>query len=227
MVKVLLQKPWFLWYNSKNRREVTHMAYLIIVLAAYLLGSSSMAYCLSLIKKVDIRKNGSGNLGASNATVLFGWGAGVIVAVHDIGKAVLAVLLAKLLFPELEYAGAAAGVACVLGHIFPFYLKFKGGKGLASFWGMMLALNWKVALVMLALGLVITVVTDYISLAALSICVTAPVGIWLTTGGIVVPLILCIATVVMIFKHIENIHRILNHTEIGLRSTAKGEKRMK
>lgn len=203
------------------------MAYLILVLAAYLLGSSSMAYWLSLIKKVDIRKNGSGNLGASNATVLFGWGAGVIVAVHDIGKAVLAVLLAKLLFPELEYAGAAAGVACVLGHIFPFYLKFKGGKGLASFWGMILALNWKVALVMLALGLVITVVTDYISLAALSISVTAPVGIWLTTGGIVVPLILCIATVVMIFKHIENIHRILNHTEIGLRSTAKGEKRMK
>ena len=203
------------------------MAYLIIVLAAYLLGSSSMAYWLSLIKKVDIRKNGSGNLGASNATVLFGWGAGVIVAVHDIGKAVLAVLLAKLLFPELEYAGAAAGVACVLGHIFPFYLKFKGGKGLASFWGMILALNWKVALVMLALGLVITVVTDYISLAALSISVTAPVGIWLTTGGIVVPLILCIATVVMIYKHIENIHRILNHTEIGLRSTAKGEKRMK
>ena len=111
LVKVLLQKAAALWYNSKNRREVTRMAYLIIVLAAYLLGSSSMAYWLSLIKKVDIRKNGSGNLGASNATVLFGWGAGVIVAVHDIGKAVLAVLLAKLLFPELEYAGAAAGVA--------------------------------------------------------------------------------------------------------------------
>ena len=203
------------------------MAYLILIFAAYLLGSSSMAYWLSLIKKVDIRKNGSGNLGASNATVLFGWGPGVIVAVHDIGKAVLSVLLAKLLFPQLEYAGAAAGVACVLGHIFPFYLKFKGGKGLASFWGMVLALNWKVALAMLLLGLVITVVTDFISLAALSISITAPMGIWLATGNVVVPLILCVATVVMIIKHIENIRRILNHTEIGLRSTAKGEKRIK
>ena len=203
------------------------MAYFIAALMGYLLGCSNMAYWLSLIKKVDIRGNGSGNLGASNATVLLGWGAGVIVAVHDIGKAVLAVLLAKLLLPDVEYAGAAAGVAAVLGHIFPFYLKFKGGKGLASFFGMILALNWKVALAMVLLGVLITVVTDFISLAALSISVTAPVGIWLVTGGIVVPLILCIATVVMIFKHVENIQRIMNHTEIGLRSTAKGEKRIK
>lgn len=203
------------------------MTYLLVILLAYLLGSSSMAYWLSLIKKVDIRKNGSGNLGASNATVLFGWGAGVLVAVHDIGKAVLSVWLARTLFPDLEYIGAAAGVACVLGHIFPFYLKFKGGKGLASFWGMVLALNWKVALAMLLLGVVITVVTDFISLAALSISVSAPVGIWFATGKLMVPLILCIATAVMIFKHIENIKRIMNHTEIGLRSTAKGEKRIK
>lgn len=203
------------------------MEYVIAMLCAYLLGSSSMAFYLSKLKKVDIRKNGSGNLGASNATVLFGWGAGVIVALHDIGKGLLAVLLAKWFFPDLEYVGAAAGVACVLGHIFPFYLKFKGGKGLASFFGTILALNWKVALAMLVLGLVITVVTDFISLATLSISVTAPVGIWLTTGKLMVPLILCIATVVMICKHIENVRRILNHTEIGLRSTAKGENRMK
>ena len=203
------------------------MAYLIAAAAGYLLGCSNMAYWLGLIKHVDIRKNGSGNLGASNATVLLGWGAGVIVAVHDIGKAVLAVVLAKLLFPEVEAVGAAAGVGAVLGHIFPFYLKFRGGKGLASFLGMILALNWKVALAMLVLGVVVTVVTDFISLAALSISVTAPAGIWLMGGGIVVPLILCIATAVMIFKHIENIQRILNRTEIGLRSTAKGEKRIK
>lgn len=203
------------------------MAYLIAALTGYLLGCSNMAYWLGRIKKVDIRKNGSGNLGASNATVLLGWGAGVLVAVHDVGKAVLAVFLTKLLFPDAEYVGAVAGVASVLGHIFPFYLKFKGGKGLASFWGSILALNWKVALGLLLLGIVITVVTDFVSLAALSISVTAPLGIWLMGGGAVVPLILCVATAVMIFKHIENIHRILNRTEIGLRSTAKGEKRIK
>ena len=203
------------------------MEYLVSIGLGYLLGCSNMAYWLGRIKKVDIRSNGSGNLGASNATVLLGWGAGVIVALHDIGKAVLAVVLAKLLFPGVEYVGAAAGVAAVLGHIFPFYLKFKGGKGLASFWGLILALNWKVALAMGLLGILITVVTDFISLAALTISITAPVGIWLVTGGTAVPLILCVATAVMIFKHIENIQRILNRTEIGLRSTAKGEKRIK
>ena len=203
------------------------MGYFPAVVLGYLMGCSNMAYWLSRIKKVDIRKNGSGNLGASNATVLLGWGAGVIVALHDIGKAILAVVLAKLLFPELEYVSAAAGVASVLGHIFPFYLKFKGGKGLASFWGVILALNWKVALAMRLLGIVITVVTDFISLAALSISVTAPVGIWLVTGSAMIPLILGICTVVMILKHIENIQRIANRTEIGLRSTAKGERRVK
>ena len=203
------------------------MSYLSAILIGYALGCSNMAYWLSLIKHVDIRKNGSGNLGASNATVLLGWGAGVLVAVHDIGKAVLAVILAKLLFPEAEAVGAVAGVACVMGHIFPFYLKFKGGKGLASFWGLILALDWKVALAMLLLGILITVVTDFISLAALSISVTAPMGIWLMDGGVLIPLILLVATAVMILKHIENIQRIRNRTEIGLRSTAKGEKRIK
>lgn len=203
------------------------MAYFLAALMGYLLGCSNMAYWLGLIKKVDIRSNGSGNLGASNATVLLGWGAGVIVAVHDIGKAVLAVLLAKLLLPEVEYAGAAAGVACVLGHIFPFYLKFKGGKGLASFLGMVAMLNWKVGIAVALLLVVITLVTDFIALGTISVSVASPVGIFLLTGGIVVPLILCIATFVMIFKHVENVQRILNHTEIGLRSTAKGEKRIK
>lgn len=71
------------------------MGYFLAVVMGYLIGSSNMAYWISKIKKVDIRKNGSGNLGASNATVLLGWGAGVIVALHDIGKALLAVLVAK------------------------------------------------------------------------------------------------------------------------------------
>ena len=108
------------------------MRYVFAVILGYLLGCSSMAYYIGLLKKKDIRTAGSGNLGASNATVLFGWGAGIAVAVHDIGKAFLAVILAKWMFPEVEYAGAAAGVACVLGHIFPFCLKFRGGKGLAA-----------------------------------------------------------------------------------------------
>ena len=203
------------------------MSYLLAALLGYFLGCSNMAYWLGLIKKVDIRSNGSGNLGASNATVLLGWKAGIAVAVHDIGKAVLAVVLARMLFPEMENAGAAAGVAAVAGHVFPFYLKFRGGKGLASFFGTVLALNWKVGIVIGLLLVVITLVTDFIFLGTLTVSVAAPVGFFLITDRVILPLILAVASVVLICKHIENIRRLLNGTEIGLRSTIKGENRVK
>ncbi len=203
------------------------MGYLIAIFAAYTLGSSNMAYYISRRKQVDIRKNGSGNLGASNAAVLFGWGPAVLVALHDIGKAFLAVLLAKLLFPQLPFVGAAAGVACVLGHIFPFYLRFKGGKGLASFLGMLIALDWRVALAAAILLVAVTLITDFIALGTITVSVVGPVGMWIVGSGIVIPLILAVATVVMIFKHSDNIVRIRNKQEIGLLSTIKGENRVK
>ena len=88
------------------------MEYLLVIAVAYLLGCSNMALYLSRIKKVDARAGGSGNLGASNATALMGWRAGIAVAVHDIGKSALAVILARFFFPALPYIGAAAlGVA--------------------------------------------------------------------------------------------------------------------
>ena len=95
------------------------MGYLISILGAYLLGSVSMAHFLAKRKNIDARKSGTGNLGASNTRVLLGWGPAVLVAVHDIGKGLIAVLLAQFLFPDLPNVGAAAGVACVWGHIFP------------------------------------------------------------------------------------------------------------
>lgn len=202
------------------------MQYLISVILGYLLGCSSMAYYIGKWKKKDIRTAGSGNLGASNATVLFGWGAGVAVALHDIGKAVLAVFLAKWLFPGLEHGGAAAGVACVLGHIFPFYLGFKGGKGLASYFGMTLALNWKLALLVGAVIVLATLITDYISVGALSSIVVVPAYMAITTQNLLLVAILCVATVVMFLKHWENIVRIVKGQEIGLRRTVKGKDRL-
>ena len=203
------------------------MRYLLAILLGYLLGTSNMAYWISLQKKVDIRSNGTGNLGASNATVLLGWKAGVLVALHDGGKAFLSVLLAEGLFPNLEYAGVVAGVACVLGHIYPFYLNFKGGKGLASLVGMAIALDWRVALAVFVLLVVVTLVTDFIALGTISVSIATPVGMWFTTHNWMVPLILGVATIVMIFKHMDNIKRICNKTEIGLLSTIKGENRIK
>ena len=202
------------------------MQYLLAIILGYLLGCSSMAYYIGKFKKTDIRTAGSGNLGASNTTVLFGWSAGIAVAVHDIGKAVIAVIAAKWLFPQLEYAGAAAGVACVLGHIFPFYLGFRGGKGLASYFGMVLALNWKLALIIGAVIVLATLITDFISVGALSSIVVAPVYTFFTTHNLILVAILGVATMVMFLKHWENIIRIAKGQEIGLRRTAKGADRI-
>lgn len=202
------------------------MGYVISVVLGYLMGCSSMAYYIGRWKKQDIRKAGSGNLGASNTAVLFGWTAAVAVAVHDIGKAALAVLLCRWMFPNLEYAGAAAGVASVVGHIFPCYLKFKGGKGMASYFGVVLALNWKMALILAVVMILITLITDYISLAAISMSLAVPTYTVLVAHNVVLTLILAVGTVVMLYKHRENIVRIATHQEIGLRSTAKGEKRI-
>lgn len=201
------------------------MRYFLAVGLGYLLGCSHMAYYIGKLKKMDIRSAGSGNLGASNTTVLFGWGSGVLVALHDIGKAFLAVWLARLLFPDLEYAGGAAGVACVLGHIFPFWLKFRGGKGLASFFGLSLAVSWKLAVLVAVVIVAATLITDFISVGALSSIVVVPIYVGLTQNWILAA-ILCVASAVMFLKHWENIQRILNHTEIGLRSTTRGENRV-
>ena len=203
------------------------MEYLLVIAVAYLLGCSNMALYLSRIKKVDARAGGSGNLGASNATALMGWRAGIAVAVHDIGKSALAVILARFFFPALPYIGAAAGVACVMGHIFPFYLKFKGGKGFASYIGMTLALNWKLALVIMLMVLVVTVVTDYIVVGTTLTILSVPVYMGIAEHSLLLALILCVATLVIIYQHRMNYVRIYNGTEIGLRSVAQGKYRVK
>ena len=202
------------------------MGYFLVVLGAYLLGCSNLAFYISRFKNVNIRAGGSGNLGASNATALMGWRVGIAVALHDIGKSALAVILAKICFPELPYIGAVAGVSCVLGHIFPFYLKFKGGKGFASFVGMTLALNWKLALVIAVLVFLVTVITDYIVVGTTLTILTVPVYLGITEHSMIVALILCIATGVIAFKHRMNYVRIYNGSEIGLRSVMKGKHRV-
>lgn len=203
------------------------MRYLFAALVGYLVGCSNMAYYIARLRRVDLRGGGSGNLGASNATILLGWKSGVLVGVHDIGKAFLAVVLVRWLFRNDPNAGALAGVSCVLGHIFPFWLKFRGGKGFASYLGMTLALNWKLALLILALVVIVTWITDYIVCGTFTTIAVVPVGMGILTRSWVLALILVVGTLVILFKHRENIPRMLKGTEIGLRSTIRGENKVK
>ena len=203
------------------------MGYLIVIAIAYLLGCSNMAHYIARAKKVDLRSGGSGNAGASNATILLGWHAGIAVGAHDIGKAYLAVLLAKLLFGHLPAIGPVAGIACVLGHIFPFYMKFRGGKGFASYLGMTLALNWKLALVGMALVVLLTIVTDYLVVGTFTTVTVVPVFMGIIQKSWLVAVILCVGTATILWKHRENLVRLCKGTEIGLRSTMQGKHRIK
>lgn len=201
--------------------------YIIVFVTAYIIGTSNMTYYISRFKNIEVRDKGSKNLGASNAAIILGWRAGLLAGLHDIAKSSICVILASLIFPNTPYIGAVAGVASVLGHIFPFYLKFRGGKGFASYIGMTLALNWKFALIVLALIVLVTLITDYLFAGTLTTVISVPIVFGVLTDSIILAAILFIASAVIVYKHRENFVRIYHGTEIGLLSTIKGENKHK
>lgn len=197
------------------------LCYLMIAVAAYLIGCLNPAYFISKHKGIDLRSGGSGNLGTCNSVLMLGVRWGLVVFIHDAGKAVLAVLAARQFFPETAYAGVAAGVACVLGHIFPFFLGFRGGKGFAAFLGMTLALDWPLGLGVLLLVAVITALTDHIVYATVSAVLIVPLYTFLVKGDPAAAALICIATAVILWKHRENYVRLRKGTEISLREAFK------
>lgn len=203
------------------------MAYLLTALLSYLIGTSNMAFFISKMKKVNLRNGGSGNLGASNTVVMMGWKFGVLVGIHDIAKSAFCVLIAGWLLPELPHIGAVAGVCSVLGHIFPFYLRFRGGKGFASYIGMTFALNWKLGIVIGLAVILVTLVTDYIVCGTTLTIVSVPVWMGISNHSLLLTGILLVATAVIAFCHRENYVRMYKGTEIGLRSASKGDHRVK
>lgn len=201
------------------------LCYVLTAVIGYLIGSSNMAYYLAKAKGLDIHQTGTGNPGASNVMMLLGWKAGILVGVHDVGKAILAVWLCGVLFPELALAREVAGVACVLGHLFPFYMGFRGGKGFASSYGMIVALNWRFALALGLALIVLVLITDYIVVGTVSTAIAYPVYC-LFTQQYLAAFLVSVASVIILFKHKENYKRILNGTEVGLRKAHRGEMRV-
>ena len=202
------------------------MEYLVSAAIGYLLGCSNMAYYLGKRHHVNLRGGGSGNLGASNVTVLMGWKAGVLTTIHDIGKAMLAIWLAQTLL-DGPHMGAVAGMAAVLGHIFPFYLGFRGGKGFASYIGAIVMLDWKFGLAIVFLILVVTLLSDYIVAGTTLTVVASPIYFGITSGSWLVAAAFCVTTGVILWKHRENYVRIFKGTELGLRSAIRGDNRVK
>jgi len=182
----------------------------------YLLGSINPAYIFGKLRGFDIRKRGSGNAGATNVTLVMGKAVGLVCALLDIFKSFIAYRLAKALFPLSAFAGVLAGCACILGHIFPVWMGFAGGKGLACIGGLILAYNWKLFLLLLAMEIILALITNYICVMALSITLIFPVIYAVQTGDVTGTLLLCTLIPVVYYKHLPNIRRILSGREARL-----------
>ena len=190
------------------------MKYILCFLMGYLVGTVNPSYLIARIRGFDIREKGSGNAGASNALILFGKALGIGCALFDIIKAALVIRLCEYLFPELAFAFGVTGVACVLGHVFPFYMKFRGGKGLSCLGGMILAFDWRVFLIMLTAEIIVAVVTDYICFVPLTASAVFPIVYGVMRRDLIGALILCLLIPPIVFKHRENLKRIKEKTEM-------------
>lgn len=195
------------------------MTIIASIILGYGFGCVNFSYILSSLKGFDLRKYGSGNAGASNVIITIGRKAGLIVALLDIFKAYLAVKLAALFFPAAivgtaNYASCIAAASAIIGHIFPFYMHFKGGKGLATLGGSILALDYRLFIVLLFLAVVIAIATDYICFVPISMAFIFPVSYGYISNSWVVTLILFSSSIFIWLRHIENLQRIKNGTEL-------------
>ena len=203
---------------------------LAVLVGSYLLGCFNTAYFLGKKKKVNILESGSGNPGASNAMATMGWGAAVLVGAVDIFKCAISVVLARVIFVNCVDLWFLAALGAILGHMFPFYLKFKGGKGLACLVGALIALDWRAFVIGGLLIIVITLVTDYIFIATCTLALLYPVMAYFYAdargGSILASVIVAAFTGAVIFsKHIINIKRLAKGEEIGLRGAHSGKYR--
>ena len=193
------------------------LVYLIIIITAYLLGNISTSYIVAKrLAGVDIRTQGSGNAGSTNVLRTLGKKAGALTFIGDVLKGLIAVLIARFIGygVNLDDTTCAyiAVVAVVLGHNYPVFLGFKGGKGVATSLGSMLGMNPLVALLCLGFFIIIVAITKYVSLGSILGIGLSPVIMMINhnTKGVLVTLFLTISVVI---THKENIKRLLNGTE--------------
>ncbi len=200
-------------------------SYIIVVIIAYLLGSISFSVIIS--KKLagfDVREKGSGNAGATNMLRSVGVKGAVLTLIGDCLKGVIAILVAVIVGKIAKNADKAllvqlAGIAVVLGHTFPIFFNFKGGKGVATALGVVLVTNWQIGLICLVFALVLMALSRMVSLGSVGACVLFPVLVlfiksnYIVTEGSSYLIYSIILALIVAFNHRSNIKRLLTGTE--------------
>ncbi len=205
------------------------VGYILVVLVAYLLGSIPTGFLVAKARGVDIRTVGSGNIGATNVFRILGKPAGVFVLLADAAKGWLAVFVVAKLVSGWFYPGAGlqarewfaicAGVGAILGHNYTCWLYFKGGKGIATSAGVLVALVPWPLLIILGIWIVVFALSRYVSLASISAAFALPFAAWLVAESTTIILVTAALAALAIYKHKANIQRLIKGTEnrIGLK----------
>jgi glycerol-3-phosphate acyltransferase PlsY len=204
--------------------------YILAIVVGYLLGSIPFGLLITRAAGLgDVRKIGSGNIGATNVLRTGRRELAALTLVMDAAKGAVAVLITRSFIvgfavPNIESDGGwilcAAGAAAFVGHVFPAWLGFKGGKGVATFIGVLLALSWPVGLIFCAVWLVIALAQKYSSLAALTAAATSPIFAYVL-DGLRLAVVAAVLAALLIFNHRANIGRLLNNTEPKIGSEKK------
>lgn len=203
----------------------------VMTIIPYLLGSCNFAIIISKVfYHEDIRTFGSGNAGMTNMLRTYGKAAAAATLIADALKAVISVLIGRLIF---GIVGAyAAGLACMLGHIFPVFYKFKGGKGVVTALIAILMTNWKVGLVILAVFVILVAFSKFISLGSVMAALMYPLildrmnrAVWERIPAPPIVMVFAFAmAVIIVWKHVPNIKRLMEGTENKLSFTKKDKK---
>lgn len=197
---------------------------------SYLLGSVNFGIILSRkLEQDDVRTHGSGNAGSTNMLRNYGKKLAFITIIGDMAKVAVAILIARLIVGDLFYdehtivLKSFAGLFCVMGHIFPCYFSFKGGKGVATCGGMVFMIDWRIALILLAVFFITLLITRWVSLGSILMALLYPILIYFFYKSLLIILIAAIFALIILIAHRQNITRIFNGTEskISFKKQAK------
>jgi glycerol-3-phosphate acyltransferase PlsY len=185
---------------------------ILLILFGYLLGSVPVGFILGLRSGIDVRETGSGNVGATNVARVVGKRQGILTLIADTAKGFLPVILA-IQFGASLAATTLVGAAAFLGHLFPVFLRFKGGKGVATAFGVFLALAPTVTLVLVALFGVTVLTSRIVSLSSILCAVAAPIILWLFSYPRLVVGMAAFIALAITWRHQSNIRRMMNGSE--------------
>ncbi len=186
--------------------------YLVAAVVSYLLGSVPFGFLIAKLKGVDLRNSGSGNIGATNVYRVVGKREGLITLVLDVAKGTIPVVIFSLMFPKEQYINVISGFSAVLGHDFSVFLRFRGGKGVATSYGVTLPVYPLASLVGAFIWITILLTTRFSSLAALLSFLIATL-IALSSPDYIVRIFFIVLYILMVFKHKDNLKRLFNKEE--------------